>query len=386
VAFTRTVETVVATGTIGAVLATAHTAYNLRVLRVPPADPPIVAERVSVLVPARDEAARIEPCIRALLASEGVRDLEVLVLDDASTDGTADVVRRAAQGDPRLRVIDGSDQPLPSGWLGKTWACARLVETATGTVLLFVDADVVVAPRGVAATVALMRMSGLDLVSPYPRQLADGALPRLVQPLLQWSWLTTLPLRAAESSPRESLAAANGQLLAVDAQRYRSSGGHAIVRGEVLDDIALLRAVKRDGGRGVGRRRHARRHLPDVRRRHRARRGLHEVSVVGFRQPRRGRGGGGRPDVALRRPRRRCSRRAQPNRASLGRCGLRRRRGRARSRSTAYGAAGAARRAGPPGVGGRVRAAHRRVVAAPQHRVAHLARPPPPLTSPLVLE
>lgn len=250
-AFRRTVETVVATGTIGAVLATAHTAYNLRVLRVPPADPPIVAERVSVLVPARDEAARIEPCIRALLASEGVRDLEVLVLDDASTDGTADVVRRAAQGDPRLRVIDGSDQPLPSGWLGKTWACARLVETATGTVLLFVDADVVVAPRGVAATVALMRMSGLDLVSPYPRQLADGALPRLVQPLLQWSWLTTLPLRAAESSPRESLAAANGQLLAVDAQRYRSSGGHAIVRGEVLDDIALLRAVKRDGGRGV---------------------------------------------------------------------------------------------------------------------------------------
>jgi hypothetical protein len=251
VAFRRTVETVVATGTIGAVLATAHTAYNLRVLRVPPADPPIVAERVSVLVPARDEAARIEPCIRALLASEGVRDLEVLVLDDASTDGTADVVRRAAQGDPQLRVIDGSDQPLPSGWLGKTWACARLVETATGTVLLFVDADVVVAPRGVAATVALLRMSGLDLVSPYPRQLADGALPRLVQPLLQWSWLTTLPLRAAESSPRESLAAANGQLLAVDAQRYRSSGGHAIVRGEVLDDIALLRAVKRDGGRGA---------------------------------------------------------------------------------------------------------------------------------------
>ena len=165
---------ILATTDLGAVLATAHTAYNLRVLRVPPADPPIVAERVSVLVPARDEAARIEPCIRALLASEGVRDLEVLVLDDASTDGTADVVRRAAQGDPRLRVIDGSDQPLPSGWLGKTWACARLVETATGTVLLFVDADVVVAPRGVAATVALLRMSGLDLVSPYPRQLADG--------------------------------------------------------------------------------------------------------------------------------------------------------------------------------------------------------------------
>jgi hypothetical protein len=251
VAVSRAVETVVATGTIGAALATAHTAYNLRVLRVPPADPPAVAERVSVLVPARDEAVRIEPCIRALLAGEGVRDLEVLVLDDGSTDGTSDVVRRAAQGDPRVRVIDGGDRPLPSGWLGKTWACSRLADAATGSVLVFVDADVVVAPRGHAAAVALLRMSGLDLVSPYPRQLADGAIPRLVQPLLQWSWLTTLPLRAAETSPRESLAAANGQLLAVDARRYRSCGGHAIVRGEVLDDIALLRAVKRDGGRGV---------------------------------------------------------------------------------------------------------------------------------------
>jgi len=249
----RVVEAVVAGGAIGAALATAHTAYNLRVLRTPWPHPPVVAERVSVLVPARDEAARIEPCIRSVLASEGLRDLEVLVLDDASTDGTADVVRRAAQGDPRLRVLDGATDGAepPPGWLGKTWACHRLAQAATGTVLVFLDADVTVAPHGVAATVALLRMSGLDLVSPYPRQLADGLLPRLVQPLLQWSWLTMLPLRAAETSPRESLVAANGQLLAVDAAVHRDAGGHAAVRGEVLDDVALLRAVKRSGARGV---------------------------------------------------------------------------------------------------------------------------------------
>lgn len=248
---TRGTEALVAVGAAGACLATAHTAYNLRVLRTPSMHPPVVVERVSVLIPARDEAARIEPCVRAVLASEGLRDLEIVVLDDGSTDGTADVVRRAAGGDPRVQVVDGGGAPLPEGWLGKTWACHRLAQLATGSVLVFLDADVVVSPHGVAATVQLMRMTGLDLVCPYPRQLADGVLPRLVQPLLQWSWATLLPLGLAESSPRESLVAANGQLLAVDAGAYERCGGFEAVRGEVLDDVALLRALKASGGRGV---------------------------------------------------------------------------------------------------------------------------------------
>ncbi|MGE3810656.1 MAG: glycosyltransferase family 2 protein [Candidatus Nanopelagicales bacterium] len=248
---TRAAEAVVAVGAIGAVAATAHTAVNLRLLRTPSSSPPPVRERVSVLVPARDEAGRIGPCIASLLESGGLPDVEVLVLDDGSSDGTADVVLRVAAGDPRLRVIDGGGAAVPEGWLGKTWACHRLAEQATGSVLVFVDADVRLSPQGIAASVALLRSAGLDLVCPYPRQLADGALPRLVQPLLQWSWATTLPLRAAETSPRESLAAANGQLLVVDRDAYDRAGGHAAVRGEVLDDVALLRAVKRSGGRGV---------------------------------------------------------------------------------------------------------------------------------------
>jgi hypothetical protein len=241
----------VAAASLAACAATAHTAYNLRVLRTPSTTPPPVAERVSVLVPARDEAGRITPCITALLASVGVPDLEVLVLDDGSTDGTAEVVRAAAAGDPRVRVLDGGRGPLPRGWLGKPWACARLAEEASGSVLVFLDADVELAPHGIAATVALLRGAGLAAVSPYPHQQAHGVLPRLVQPLLQWSWATTLPLRLAETSPRESLVAANGQLLAVDAEDYRAAGGHAAVRDLVLEDIGLLRALKRAGRRGV---------------------------------------------------------------------------------------------------------------------------------------
>lgn len=235
-------------GSLGSVALTAHTFVNLRRLRTPSNEPPPVTEPVSVLLPARDEATRVARCLESLLDQVGVPDLEILVLDDGSTDGTADVVRRVAGDDPRVRLLTGD--PPPAGWLGKPNACARLAAQARGSVLVFVDADVRLAPHAIAATVDLMRGTGLDLVSPYPRQLARTPAERLVQPLLQWSWLTTLPLRLAETSPRPSLAAANGQFLAVDAAVYAGAGGHHAVRAEVLDDIALLRAVKAVGGTG----------------------------------------------------------------------------------------------------------------------------------------
>lgn len=235
---------IVRAGSLGAIALAAHAAVNARLLRDPAGSQP-VDERVSVLVPARDEAARIGACVRALLASRNLPDLEVLVLDDGSADGTAQVIRAAAEGDPRLQVLTG--RGLARGWMGKPHACAQLAEAATGSVLVFVDADVVLTPDGVARSVRTLRESGLDLLSPYPRQVADGATARLVQPLLQWSWLTFLPLRAAERSPRPSLTAANGQLLLVDAAAYRGVGGHAAVRAEVVEDVALARVAKRAG-------------------------------------------------------------------------------------------------------------------------------------------
>ncbi|HEY9472742.1 MAG TPA: glycosyltransferase, partial [Mycobacteriales bacterium] len=134
----------------------------------------------------------------------------------------------------------------------KPHACQQLADAADPAhdVLVFVDADVVLAPGAVAAAVELMHTTGLDLVCPYPRQLTGSVGERLVQPLLQWSWLTFLPLRLAERSARPSLAAANGQFLLVGREVYRQAGGHRAVRADVLEDIALLRAVKRVGGHG----------------------------------------------------------------------------------------------------------------------------------------
>lgn len=247
----RAGRVVTVVGSCTAVIATAHTIYNLGQLRRPVADPPLVREPVSVLLPVRDEADHVVACLEALLAQENLADIEILVLDDGSIDSTADQVRRTAGDHPRVRLIDGGSQPPPTGWLGKAWACHRLAEQARGSALVFVDADVVLGPSAVAATVHLLRTSGLDLVSPYPRQLVGTVAERLVQPLLQWSWATTLPLGIAERSPRPSLSAANGQLLAVDSGAYHRAGGHAAGRRQVLDDVELLRAVKRSGGHGT---------------------------------------------------------------------------------------------------------------------------------------
>ncbi len=248
----RALHALTAAGTAMALALTAPTAANLRSLRRPPTDPPAPTETVALLLPLRDEADRVGPCLQALRAvlfrSPG--SVSLTVLDDRSTDGTAELVRSVLAGVPGVRVLTGA--PVPAGWLGKPHACDQLAHAAAdASVLVFLDADVTLAPHAVDAAVALLRSTGLDLVSPYPRQLATGLGQRLVQPLLQWSWATTLPLRLAERSARPSLSAANGQFLVVDAAAYRRAGGHAAVRADVLEDVALLRAVKASGGRGT---------------------------------------------------------------------------------------------------------------------------------------
>ncbi|MFZ8978746.1 MAG: glycosyltransferase [Candidatus Nanopelagicales bacterium] len=247
----RLARAIAGTGALTSMALTAHAAINMRLIRRPRDESVTIDERVSILLPARNEAARITPTLRSLLAQEGLPDLEILVLDDGSTDGTADVVRQVVGADPRVKVIDGPDDLPPPGWIGKSWACHRLAQEATGSVLVFVDADVQLTARAIASTIHHMRMAELDLLSPYPHQVAITPAERITQPLVVWSWVTALPIRITERSHYPSMAAAVGQFLVVDARAYRISGGHAAVSDLILEDVGVLRALKRAGFQGA---------------------------------------------------------------------------------------------------------------------------------------
>src|SRR6056297_589580 len=239
---------------VGATALTVHTAWNLRRLRRP--SPPDIAttEKVAVLIPARDEATHIASTIDSARAQRWVPHLSIHVLDDGSTDGTAAIAESAAKDDPRIHVHRRPDEPPPPGWLGKNYACARLAEIAEdegADILVFVDADVRLQASAVSALVHELRHGGFALVAPYPRQESIGWLERLVQPLLVWSWATTVPLGVAERRQWASMSVANGQLLVFDARDYRRTGGHAAVRAEVIEDVELMRAVRLAGLRAV---------------------------------------------------------------------------------------------------------------------------------------
>ncbi|WP_324194758.1 glycosyltransferase family 2 protein [Nocardia terpenica] len=214
-----------------------------------------VIEPVTVCVPARDEAARLPGLIADLRAQRGVSRLRVLILDDGSRDGTYAAAVAAVERDERFTVIATDTDPEP-GWTGKNAACARLAEIAGVTadsaetppgVLVFLDADVRLGPWAIAAAVGELRRVGAGLVSPWPYQRAESVAEALVQPLLCWSWASTLPVSAANHTLRPSTAVSCGQFLAFDAKVYRAVGGHAAVAADVTEDLALARALRRAG-------------------------------------------------------------------------------------------------------------------------------------------
>jgi glycosyltransferase involved in cell wall biosynthesis len=236
---------------LGATALTVHTAWNLRHLRRPAQAKDEVTENVAVLIPARDEEQHIGATIESVRGQERVAHLDIHVLDDGSQDSTAIIAKSIADQDARVHVHEEADVAPPPGWLGKNYACARLSNAVDADVLVFLDADVHLEPLAIASLVHELRSGGFDLVAPYPRQEAFGLLERLVQPLLVWSWATTVPLRVAEDRQWASMSVANGQLMVFDASAYRSIGGHASVRDDVIEDVALMRRVREAGLRAI---------------------------------------------------------------------------------------------------------------------------------------
>jgi chlorobactene glucosyltransferase len=206
--------------------------------------PPATPFSVSILVPARDEQANIERCVRSLLAQD-YPDFEVLVLDDRSTDRTWDILTGMAREEARLRVFAG--QPLPRGWLGKNWACAQLSTHAAGSLLLFTDADTDHAPQALRFAVTALEGEGADLLTGYPRQNLRSCGEKLVVPFFSWALYCFLPLPLAYWLRCPAMAGAIGQFLLFRRDAYETIGGHASVRGSIVEDLALARHIKRQG-------------------------------------------------------------------------------------------------------------------------------------------
>jgi len=222
------------------------TAVNYLQIRTPMVTSDLL-ETVGVIVPMRNEAENVEGIIATLAAQAG--SLHFYLLDDNSEDETLELLQRFLKADPRFTVIKGA--ALDDKWIGKTWALQQLFEASHEEVLVAIDADVRLSNDAINKAVTALNSARLDFVSPYPRQIAQSFAERLIQPLLQWSWLTTVPLRYAESSGQKSMAVANGQFFVVRRSALASIGGFQAVKHAVIDDVFLARELVKNGSTGT---------------------------------------------------------------------------------------------------------------------------------------
>ncbi|NOK63137.1 MAG: glycosyltransferase [Chloroflexi bacterium AL-W] len=211
-----------------------------------PASPDTIlspAPLISILIPARDEAARIGLCLEGL-TSQTYRSFEVIIIDDHSSDGTADVAQRYADRLPKLSIIQG--QPLPTGWVGKCWACWQAANHANGEWLIFLDADVIPAPMLLQTLVHQTQTRSFDLITLLPLQQFGSLAEKLVMPAFL-SLLYSLYPPELVNKPRSPLAFTNGPCIFIRRTVYEAVGGHTAVRSSVLEDVDFGRHVKNVG-------------------------------------------------------------------------------------------------------------------------------------------
>jgi len=217
-------------------------------IRLRPAPPPVTWPAVSLVVPARDEASILPRTIPCLLNQDYAGPAEVILVDDASTDGTAEVAEAMSGGGNRLdlRVLTGA--PRPPGWAGKTWALQQGTEAAADPeFVLFTDADIEHPPDSLSRLVAFAVSTERDLVSLMARLRTVTRWEKLLVPAFVYFFAQLYPFRLV-SRRRSRTAAAAGGCLLVRRQALARAGGVEAIAGAVIDDVALGRAVKRSGG------------------------------------------------------------------------------------------------------------------------------------------
>jgi len=200
---------------------------------------------VDIIVPARDEAETIGRAIASLAAQEYPGGFRIIVVDDGSTDGTAEFAAagRPSAGAP-LNVVRA--QPKPEGWSGKLWALSQGVELARAPVLLFTDADIVHDPRHLATLISRLNAPPVDMVSEMVRLNCSSAAECGLVPAFVYFFQMLYPF-AKVNDPASKVAAAAGGTVLIRREALDRIGGVASIKGALIDDVALARAVKRGG-------------------------------------------------------------------------------------------------------------------------------------------
>jgi chlorobactene glucosyltransferase len=219
-------------------------------VKTPPLDPNKKWPFVSILIPARNEELRIEPCLKTLLSLD-YPAFEVIVLDDRSTDGTLSLLKKWARKDRRLKVMSGTE--LPPGWKGKPWACYQLAKKAKGEWFFFTDADTWHHPHLMKRSIQMALGTQADVLTLFTRQVTETWMEALVVPVMAYTLLAFLPARWSlrKDSFFSKFAGVSGQYILIKKAVYRAFGGHERVRNEIVEDLNFGKQIVRDGYRLV---------------------------------------------------------------------------------------------------------------------------------------
>lgn len=209
--------------------------------------------KVSICIPARNEASVIERCVTSAL-KQNYPNFEVLVLDDQSTDGTGEILAKLSGIINNLIHINGKEKP--NEWLGKPWACHQLSEAASGEILVFIDADVWLDEDAIPK--AVKELSDVDAITVWPEQTVESFWEKQVIPMIYFALYTLLPARYVEQIPKwlpsflrkrfvPKFAAACGQFIAFNKNAYTKINGHESVKDQIIEDVELAKIIKCNG-------------------------------------------------------------------------------------------------------------------------------------------
>ena len=197
---------------------------------------------VSILIPARNEEANIGRCLYSLI-DQSYKNIEIIILDDDSTDYTFSIAKEISKKDKRIKIVKG--MPIEKDWLGKNWACHQLSSIAKGDMLLFIDADTKLQSKTIEETITEMEESDIDLITLFPKRVTSTSVDKIISVTVGWFIFSCLPILFSNKNPIFS--SAFGQYLLFRKGAYFSIGGHESIKDNILDDFELGRSITREG-------------------------------------------------------------------------------------------------------------------------------------------